>query len=41
MAVELFEVSDLFEVASGVEADTRWPGLIALGAALRSHQPRA
>jgi MSHA biogenesis protein MshI len=40
MAVEVLEVADLFEVSEGVEPDTRWPGLVALGAALRSHQAR-
>ncbi len=41
MSVELFDVADLFEVAGGVEPDTRWPGLIALGAALRPHHTRS
>ena len=41
MSVELFEVCELFEVSGGVEPDTRWPGLVALGAALRSHRARS
>ena len=41
MSVEPFEVSELFEVAAGVEPDLRWPGLIALGAALRPHHSRS
>ena len=35
LAVTPLEVPELFEVAPGVEPDTRWPGLLALGAALR------
>jgi len=35
MNIEVFEVERYFEVAQGIEIDTRWPGLIALGAALR------
>lgn len=38
--VTLFEVPDLFDVADGIEPDTRWPGLLALGAALRSERSR-
>jgi len=34
--ISLFEPERLFEVADGVEIDMRWPGLIALGAALRT-----
>jgi len=33
--IEVFEVERYFEVAGNIEIDTRWPGLIALGAALR------
>ncbi|MGH8221012.1 MAG: hypothetical protein ACREUT_20965 [Steroidobacteraceae bacterium] len=33
---ELFDVRKLFEVTPGIEPDTRFPGLIALGAALRT-----
>lgn len=33
---QLFDVQDLFEVAPGVEPDTHFPGLCALGAALRN-----
>jgi len=40
MTVEVLEIGDLFEVSEGVEPDMRWPGLVALGAALRSHQGR-
>ena len=36
--IEVFEVERYFEVAPGIEIDTRWPGLIALGAALRTSQ---
>jgi MSHA biogenesis protein MshI len=36
LQVELFDPERLFEIADGVEIDTRWNGLIALGAALRS-----
>ncbi|MES1196830.1 MAG: hypothetical protein ABUL58_07795 [Steroidobacter sp.] len=36
--IEMFEVERYFEVAPGIEIDTRWPGLIALGAALRTSQ---
>jgi MSHA biogenesis protein MshI len=35
LTIEVFEVERYFEVAQGIEIDTRWPGLIALGAALR------
>ena len=41
MSVELFDPAELFEVSTGVEPDLRWPGLIALGAALRTHSPRS
>lgn len=34
--ISLFEPERLFEVADGIELDMRWPGLIALGAALRT-----
>ncbi|HEY4214753.1 MAG TPA: hypothetical protein VGM84_24965 [Steroidobacteraceae bacterium] len=40
MSVEVLDATELFDVADGVEADLRWPGLIALGAALRNHQAR-
>ncbi|HVY23964.1 MAG TPA: hypothetical protein VG962_11500 [Steroidobacteraceae bacterium] len=36
--IEIFEVERYFEVAPDIEIDTRWPGLIALGAALRHSQ---
>ena len=39
-SVTLLEVPDLFDIADGVEPDTRWPGLVALGAALRSERGR-
>jgi MSHA biogenesis protein MshI len=39
-SVTLLEVEDLFDVADGIEPDTRWPGLLALGAALRSERSR-
>ena len=39
-SVTLLEVQDLFDVADGIEPDTRWPGLLALGAALRSERSR-
>jgi MSHA biogenesis protein MshI len=39
-SVRLLEVEDLFDVADGIEPDTRWPGLLALGAALRSERSR-
>jgi MSHA biogenesis protein MshI len=35
LTIEVFEVERYFEVAQDIEIDTRWPGLIALGAALR------
>lgn len=41
MSVEVFDVAELFDIGDGVEPDTRWPGLISLGAALRSHHPRS
>ena len=41
MSVEVLDATELFEIADGVEADLRWPGLIALGAALRNQQMRA
>lgn len=34
--VEPFETERLFQLASGIEIDTRWNGLLALGAALRA-----
>jgi MSHA biogenesis protein MshI len=39
-SVTLLEVPDLFDIAAGIEPDTRWPGLLALGAALRSERSR-
>ena len=39
LSIEVFEVERYFEVAHGIEIDTRWPGLIALGAALRTAHP--
>lgn len=41
MSVEVLDAADLFDVAAGVEPDLRWPGLIALGAALRNHLGRS
>jgi MSHA biogenesis protein MshI len=35
VSAEPFDVQDLFEVAPGVEPDTHWSALIAMGAALR------
>ena len=40
-SVSLLDIEELFEIAAGVEPDTRWPGLLALGAALRSERSRA
>ena len=40
-SVSLLDIEDLFEIAAGIEPDTRWPGLLALGAALRSERSRA
>ncbi len=39
--ISLFEPERLFEIADGVEIDTRWNALIALGAALRAEQADA
>ena len=39
-SVTLLDIEDLFEVAEGIEPDTRWPGLLALGAALRGERGR-
>jgi MSHA biogenesis protein MshI len=39
-SVSLLDVEELFDVAEGIEPDTRWPGLLALGAALRSERSR-
>jgi len=36
LTIEVFEVERYLEVAQDIEIDTRWPGLIALGAALRN-----
>ncbi len=41
LSVTLLDVQELFEVAGGIEPDTRWPGLLALGAALRGHERSA
>jgi len=35
LAVAPMELHELFEIADHVEPDLRWPGLLALGAALR------
>jgi MSHA biogenesis protein MshI len=40
-SVTLLDVEELFEIADGIEPDTRWPGLLSLGAALRSERSRA
>jgi len=37
--VHLFDVQELFDVAPGIEPDTHFPGLVALGAALRNERP--
>ena len=37
-SITLLEVPDLFDIADGIEPDTRWPGLVALGATLRSER---
>jgi len=39
-SVSLLDVEELFDIAPGIEPDTRWPGLLALGAALRSDRTR-
>jgi MSHA biogenesis protein MshI len=39
-SVTLLDVEELFDVADGIQPDTRWPGLLALGAALRSERGR-
>jgi MSHA biogenesis protein MshI len=39
-SVTLLEVEELFDVADTIEPDTRWPGLLALGAALRNERSR-
>ncbi len=39
-SVSLFEVEELLDVVDDIEPDTRWPGLLALGAALRSERIR-
>lgn len=38
LSITLLDVHDLFDVAEGIEPDTRWPGLLALGAALRGSE---
>ena len=35
--VQLLQVDELFDVAPGIEPDTHFPGLCALGAALRTN----
>jgi len=39
-AVKSLDLQELFDITDGVEPDTRWPGLLALGAALRSERSR-
>jgi MSHA biogenesis protein MshI len=39
-SVTLLEIEELFDVAPGIEPDIRWPGLLALGAALRTERSR-
>jgi MSHA biogenesis protein MshI len=39
-SVKLLEIPELFDITEGVEPDMRWPGLLALGAALRSERSR-
>jgi MSHA biogenesis protein MshI len=39
-SVTLLDVEELFDVPDTIEPDTRWPGLLALGAALRSDRSR-
>ncbi len=39
-SVKLLEIAELFDITDGVEPDMRWPGLVALGAALRSERSR-
>ena len=39
-SVTLLDVEELFDIADGIEPDTRWAGLLALGAALRSERGR-
>lgn len=39
-SVKVLELQDLLDIADGIEPDTRWPGLLALGAALRSERSR-
>jgi len=39
-AVRPLDLQELFDITDGVEPDTRWPGLLALGAALRSERSR-
>lgn len=41
LQVGLLEAEQLFEVANSIELDLRWPGLIALGAALRHDEASA
>jgi MSHA biogenesis protein MshI len=41
LQVELFEPERFFQIADDIEIDTRWNGLIALGAALRSDSAEA
>jgi MSHA biogenesis protein MshI len=39
-SVALLEVQELLDIVDDIEPDTRWPGLLALGAALRSERSR-
>jgi MSHA biogenesis protein MshI len=39
-SVTLLDVQELFDIADGIEPDTRWRGLLALGAALRCERSR-
>ena len=39
-SIRLLEIAELFDITDGVEPDMRWPGLLALGAALRSERSR-
>lgn len=39
-SVKSLEIQELFDITDGVEPDTHWPGLLALGAALRSERSR-
>lgn len=39
-SVAVLDVEELFDVADAIEPDIRWPGLLALGAALRGERSR-